>query len=295
MGANVWIGTRGHEQWIKAPAPRTAFQPVGWSSTTQGRNGRVTGRRSRGTHMEYDLNWPTVPADTARKITDMYYGLQGDGLIHWLDPMVTNALPAHWSFPGLGVSDGPILAGRLRPVAVATAANTKGLPSVSARYSLASGASAPSEGCYIPIPPGYAAHIGIHSAGAASSASVVFAQPRAGEVITGEASVLPAIAATSSTRFNTVIAHSGSMTGITLHVQPGATVASTTLPGSGDIAGMMVEILPVGQSPVGQGFVMGEGNSGCRMFEAPTLVALHAAKSRTPRKSVAVALTEVGP
>lgn len=472
MGKNVWIGTRGAEQWIKAPAPRAAFQPVGWSSTTQGRNGRTTGKRSRVTHMEYELNWPTVPTDVARKIVDMYYGLAGDGLIHWLDPMMKNALPAHWSFPGLSCTDGPVLSGNIRPVAVPTAANEKGLPSVSARFA---GASPASPHCYIPIPPGHAAHIGVHSAGAAAATSVVTAQRYNGEQTVGAAVPLPAIAASDATRFTNVIARTDDITGIgiaihpfqavearrnynvnprmlssvvgwgvavatqtataagtqidfptgrsanqvffnqsgvpvagtvaggqvwsgsieitvpagfpavtlawstraytggtshsagstTVTIQPGetVTVASTsatfaagsngvrnwlssgataiptgarlivknallekapaagpyfdgsfgagytwtgtannspsiqtvTLPYSGDLAGLMVEVLPIGLSPEGQGFLRGEGNSGCRMFDPPTEIALHAAEGRLPRKSVAATLTEVGP
>lgn len=290
MGKHVWIGTRGHEQWFKAPAPRAAFQPVGWSATTQGRNGRVTGRRSRVTHMEYELSWPVATTEQARAVGDWFYGLKGDGLIRWLDPMIKNVLPVHWSFPGLACTDGAPLGFALRPTAVATAANSKNLPSVSARFTAASGPSG--VGVYIPIPPGHAAHIGVHSAGAAVTNSIVYAQPYAGEVATGTPSRLPAIAATDATRFTTVIPQAGVMTGIELIIRPGHTVAGTALPTSGDIAGMMVEVLPAGQSPEGLGFIRGGGNSGCRMFEPPTEVAVSAYYDRM---SVAAKLIEVGP
>lgn len=290
MGKHVWIGTRGHEEWLKAPAPRAAFQPVGWSATTQGRNGRVTGRRSRVTHMEYDLNWPVATTEQARTVGNWFYGLHGDGLIHWLDPMLKNVLPAHWSFPGLACTDGPPLGFALRPAAVATAANSKGLPTVSARFTTAGGP--PSRGVYIPIPPGHAAHIGVHSAGAAATNSIVYAQPYAGEAATGTPSRLPAIAATDPKRFSTVIPRSGAMTGIELIIRPGHTVAGTALPTTGDLAGLMVEVHPVGQSPAGQGFIRGGGSSGCRIFEPPTEVAV---SSHYDRMSVAAKLTEVGP
>lgn len=294
MGKSIWIGTRGHEEWFKAPAPRASFQPVGWSAITQGRNGRITGRRSRVTHMEYDLSWPVATAEQARKVGDWFYGLKSDGLVHWLDPMSKNALPAHWSFPGLGVTDGPPLGSGLRPTAVTTATNAKNLPAVSARYT--SAMSPTGRGVYIPIPPGHAAHVGVHSAGAAVTRSIVYAQPYAGESALGlggtAAIALPAIAAADSTRFTTVIPRTGTMTGIELVVRPGATVAGNTLPASGDLAGLMVEILPTGQAPQGSGFIRGGGNSGCRIFEPPTQVVNSAYYDRM---SVAAKLIEVGP
>lgn len=290
MGASVWIGVRGAEQWFKAPAPRTAFQPVGWSATTQGRNGRATGRRSRATHMEYELNWNTLPTDEARKVGDWFYGLDGDGLIHWLDPMLKNVLPAHWSMPGMGATDGPPIYGKVRPTAVETAANSKGLPAVSGVYTAASGYTPPR--CYIPIPPGYAAHIGVHSGGSSAANSIVIAVPQAGSANTNSPVLLPAIAASSSTRFNTVIPRSGSMTGIDLRLAPGETIGGTALPATGTLAGIMVEVLPVGTSPKGSGFIRGGGNSGCRMFEPPVEVPISAYFGRM---SISANLTEVGP
>lgn len=289
MGKHVWIGTRGHEQWFKAPAPRAAFQPVGWSATTQGRNGRITGRRSRVTHMEYDLSWPVATTDQGRAVGDWFYGLKGDGLIHWLDPMIKNVLPAHWSFPALGCTDGAPLAGLIRPTAVPTDINSKNLPSVSARFTIQ---NAGVTGVYIPIPPGHAAHIGVHSANTADADSVVYAQPFAGEAVTGAPYRIPAIGASDTTRFSTIIPRSGAMTGIELRIQPSAFVDGVSLPSVGDLAGLMVEVLPVGQSPQGTGFIRGGGNSGCRMFDPPTEVAI---SSHYDRMSVAAKLIEVGP
>ncbi|WP_406245802.1 hypothetical protein ACI7YT_12230 [Microbacterium sp. M] len=290
MGSNVWMGVRGAEQWIKAPAPRTPFQAVGWSETTQGRNGRTTGRRSRVTHMEYELSWPTVPTEIARKLTDMYYGVDGDGLIYWLDPMLKNVLPAHWSFPGLGCTDGPPIYGKIRPEAVATTANAKGLPHVSAKFTAISGYTPPR--CYIPIPPGHAAHIGVHQGTAGATDSIVIAIPQSASGNTGTISRLPGIAPSSSTRFTTVIPRSGSMTGIDIRLAPGETIGGVTLPSTGTIAGIMVEVLPIGQSPVGQGFIRGGGNSGCQMFDPPTETPISAYRNRM---SVSAKLTEVGP
>ncbi|MBT2484853.1 MULTISPECIES: hypothetical protein [unclassified Microbacterium] len=292
MGSTVWMGLRGSEQWIKAPAPRTAFQPVGWSATTQDRNGRTSGRRSRATHMEYDLSWNTVPTETARLLSDMYYGVDStnvDELVHWLDPMIKNALPAHWSFPGLSVTDGPIIGALQRPTGVVTAANAKKLPKVSALFTT-TGGQAPV--CYVPVPPGFAAHVGIHSASAAAERSIVSLQTFNGHTALAPSQALPAIAASDPTRFTTVIPQAGNMTGIGIRVQPGLNVGGTLLPSSGTIAGMMVEVLPIGQSPVGAGFIRGGGNSGCRMFDPPTEVPISAYFGRM---SVSARLVEVGP
>lgn len=292
MRNQVYMGLRGSEEWIKAPAPGVASQPVGWSSKTQGRNGRATVRRSRGTHMEYELNWRIVSSETARKLSDMFYGVQATGddeLVHWLDPLVKNALPAIWSFPGLTVTDGPIIGSLQRPVAVATAANAKKLPKVSAQFT-ANGVLGPV--CYIPVPPGYAAHIGIHSGNAAAARSIVSYQTFNGSAALGAVTALPAIAATDATRFTTVVPQAGAMTGIGLRITPSLTVGGTPLPNSGIIAGMMVEVLPIGQSPAGTGFIRGGGNSGCRMPEHPTEVILSAARDQM---STSVSLVEVGP
>lgn len=294
MGSMVWMGVRGAERWFRAPAPRTSFQPTGWSAMSQGRNGRAVGRRSRATHMEYDLAWNSVSTDDARVLTDMFYGVDAtnlDELIHWLDPMVKkNVLPVHWSFPGLSVTDGPIIGSVQRPTAVVTAANSKNLPKVSARFT---GNGIPGPMCYIPIPPGYAAHVGVHYATAAAANSVVVAHSLNGSISAGpSAIILPGIGPSDATRFTTVIPRTGNMTGIGLRIQPGTSVNGTVLPNDGAIAGMMVEVLPVGQSPVGQGWVSGEGNSGCRMFEPPTKTPISAYRDRV---SVGARLIEVGP
>ncbi|MFT4258045.1 hypothetical protein [Microbacterium sp.] len=291
MAKNVWIGVRGAEQWFKAPAPRAAFQPVGWSATTQGRNGRVTGRASRVTHMEYDLSWPTISASEGRKVNDWFYGVAGSGLIHWLDPMLENVLPAHWSMPGLGCTDGPVLYGLTRPTAVSTATNTKNLPATSAVYTLGAGV-APQ--CYIPIPPDYTAHIGVHGGTTSTGNSIVVARPMNGETAIGSSTVLPWISTSSTTRFTTTFPRTGAMTGLSIRIAPGETFGTVTTPNSGTIAGIMVEVLPDGQSPSGTGFIRGGGNSGCRMFEPATEVALHAVEGRE-RMSVAAKLIEVGP
>lgn len=288
MARAVWMGVRGAEQWIKAPAPQVAAQPVGWSSQTLGRNGRTTGRRSRTTHMEYELNWPIVSSETVRKLSDMYYGVDGDGLVYWLDPMLKNHLPAHWSFPGLGCTDGAPIYGKIRPQAVATASNSKGLPKVSARFTAISNYAAPR--CYIPIPPGYAAHIGVHQGDAATADSIVVAHSAGTATVTR----LPGISPSSSTRFNTVITRSTSsaITGVEIRLAPGETIGGVTLPSTGVIAGIMVEILPIGQSPVGQGFIRGGGHSGCQMFEPPTEVILSVPRDQM---TAAAKLVEVGP
>lgn len=288
MGRNVWIGTRGAERWFRAPAPRASFQPVGWSQVTQGRNGRATGRVSRATHMVYELNWNTLPIAEARKVNDWYYGVDGEGLVHWLDPSLKNALPAHWSMPGMGATDGPPIYGHVRPTAVATAANAKGLPVTSGLYTAVSSYTAPR--CYIPIPPGYAAHIGVHQGDAAAADSIVVAQSAGTSTVTR----LPGIAPSSSVLYNTVITRSTSsaITGVEIRLAPGQSIGGTTLPSTGVLAGIMVEVLPIGTSPQGSGFVRGAGNSGCRMFEPATEVLI---STEHDRMSTAATLVEVGP
>jgi hypothetical protein len=288
MAANVWMGTRGSERWLKAPAPSGAFQATGWSALNQQRNGRVNGRTSRSTHMVYNLSWPTADRDTARQLSDMYYGVHGDGLIHWIDPTIDNQLPAHWSYPGLGCVDGPVIYGTSRPASAVTAANPHELPARSAVFTRPFAGYVPPS-MYLPIPPGYAAHIGVHGV---ASAGALIARPMNDTTPVGAAAIIPTLAASSATRFSTVVTQTGSVTGIELRLALGETVGSTTLPTSATIAGMMVEVLPVGQTPRSGGYRRGEGNSGCRMFDPPVEAPI---SSIYDMVSVSAVLTEVGP
>jgi hypothetical protein len=287
MGSNVYIGVRGAERWLKCPAPRTAFQPVGWSSTLQQRNGRMSGRHSRATHMEYELSWPTVSVDEGRAIGDMYYGVGGPGLIHWLDPMLENVAPAHWSFPALGATDGPVIYGGSRPTAAATAANVNGFPSLSAVFRAPDGGNAPY--LYIPVPPGYRAHVGVH--GVANATGVLIARPFAGETPTGTVQIVPTTAVTSTTRFSTIVNPGNGNSGVGIRLALGETINATTLASSATIASIMVQVLPSGATPTGTGYTRGGGNSGCRMFEPPLEVPISAYYKRV---SISAKLTEVG-
>jgi hypothetical protein len=99
--ATMWMGTRDFADWVPACSINADFSSVGWSAKTTYLNGGAYVRRSRGTHKEYELNWPLSPRDDLRKIDDLAKGLWGDGLIYFLDPfaMDKNVLPPHWASP----------------------------------------------------------------------------------------------------------------------------------------------------------------------------------------------------
>lgn len=302
MGSQVWIGTRGAEQWIKAPAPRTAFQAVGWSQTQQGRNGVLTGRNSRSTHMSYELSWPIIDTASARAVEDWFYGVAGDGLIHWIDPTIQNHLPARWSYPGLGCTDGRPLYGTQRPVAVATAANSKGLPARSATYTYDQFVPAADvEEAYIPIPPGYTLYVGVHGGTAAAASSIVTAQRYNGATaINSTPIVLPAIGPTDASYYTTAFTRTGSTTGVGIKINPGRTWGSgetaVTTPISGTIAAIMVKVVPTdtytgGFMPPESGFIRGGGANGCKMFNPPTTAPISSYYDKT---SISALLEEVG-
>lgn len=136
MGGRMWMGKRGRERWVPAPATGMTYGPKRWSSKTSFLSGGAAVRTSIASHLEYELDWNAISRDSARLIEDMNSGIDGTGLTYFLDPMAMdkNVLPAQWAFPALAALDGPVLWGNARPASVPTEANDLGYPSTSAQY-----------------------------------------------------------------------------------------------------------------------------------------------------------------
>lgn len=286
MPKGVYLGRRGAEFWFKGPAPRTSFQATGWNATTQQVNGRISGRKSRVTHMEYDLEWHAASFDEARFLDELYYNTHGDGLIYWIDPTVRNLVPAFWSQPEMGATDGPSLYTAGRPARVATPANTRGYPAFSARYTAS--ANATRRYLYIPVPAGHTAHIGVHGV---ADAGIVVVRGVLGQTVVVPAALVPTTSVTSATRYTKTITRTGAnISGVELYLAPGETIGGVTAPASGTIASICVEVLPTGTLPQGSSFLIGGGHSGCEMFEPPVRTPIN-----VPRQLVSVSthLTEV--
>src|SRR5690606_27594705 len=114
--------------------------------------------------------WNVDERENIYDILDYAYGLYGDGLIYFLDPfaMDRNVLPQQWAVPRLAASDAPSLVRNRRPTLVATAPNNNRYPTQSAVYTV--GLDDSFESLWIPIPPGYSLHFGVHGSRSGSAA-----------------------------------------------------------------------------------------------------------------------------
>lgn len=269
----MWMGVRGHEQWVPAPSIGGDWSSVGWSKSVALRNGGTRITTSRATHKEYNMSWAIAPRDSLRSIMDMYSGIYGDELIYFLDPFAAdkNVLPALWGFPALAGTDGVPIIGKKRPSMLTTGANTLGYPVQSAQY-----ASGTSKKLYVPVPPGYTAWVGAHGVVSASGVKVTAIVPGS---TTGPQTTLAVLAVTDENRFNG--SYSGSQySGIELELIAGAT-----------LAGVMVQVLPSSATPATGGYISGQGHSGCRFETSPSQTAYSAGIDRV---GMTAKLIEVG-
>lgn len=258
MSGQMWMGTRGYERWVKAPLTGNLdFSRSGWQAQSNYLNGGASVRSSFASHKEYAMSWRGTRHEL-RLIDDLSTGMFGTGLIYFIDPVAAdkNVLPLQWSFPALAALDGPILAGNARPSTVPTPANALGYPATSVQY----GATTSSKSLYVPIPPGYTAWFGYAGTGANGPIRLTPILPgnTAGTVV-----IPTMLSVTGPTRMNTQI--------------PGGTNIGVVIDWNGanaaPVAGMMMQILPNGTTPVGAGatFHSGQGHSGCKFASKPSM------------------------
>jgi len=286
--AGMWMGPRGHETWVPAPAAGGGlFTPVGYSTKTQYLNGGAGGHNSLSTHMEYNFVWNLKSRSTMRPVTDMFQGVRGPGLIYFVDPMAAdqNVLPQSWAFPAQACYDAVPLAGTVRPQNVATLSNTLNYPAESARYEVVDGT--PVTKVYVPIPPGFIAWVGVH--GQSNGAQMTVTTIGAGNV-TGDTRALAMLSVTDDLRFSDSFTGQGielswvKDSSTTEPVYPSQTTypSGTSYPSDGisdymTISGLMVQILPVGVTPERGDFISGQGHSGCKFDGAPAVTPYSAA------------------
>lgn len=301
---NIWMGPRGREMWVPAPAASPDFSSVGWSAKTQYLNGGAGVRSSYASHKEYVMTFNPTSRDRLRPITDMAAGMLGDGLVYWVDPVAAdkNVLPEHWAFPGQAGLDGPVLVGDGRPeTVVETAASTLGYPAMSAVYKL----DGTSQSIYVPIPPNSTAWVGVH--GATDGWGGVRVRPVLSDNSYGTAVFPEFLSVTDDTRVSESFP-GGTLRGIEVDLAgstlstgpfpaldlypsvfflPGISAPATTVV----LSGMMVQVLPTGVTPAPGGFISGQGNSGCRFEGKPSLTPYSAPMDLV---GMTAKLTEVG-
>ena len=254
MANTMWMGTR--ERMLEVPCPSVGMpsSKTGWSSTINFLNGGSAVRRSTAAAKRYEMTWNSITRDEARTVLDIADRLYGTGEVYWLDPfaMDKNVLPQQWASPMQAIYDGLPLIGLERPVATVTP-GVNGFPVQSAQYTIAAGDKART--IWIPIPQGYAAHIGVF--GTADGGKVI-STATVGATSYAAPYDIELMSVSSIARTNTTVENNGSINGVELKLGGVGTIT---------LSGMIVQVLKIGHEVTPGGFISGQGNSGCQ-FEA---------------------------
>lgn len=284
MAQQMFFGTRGHEQWVKAPATSADFSRKKYATQLSFVNGGAAVFGSRTTHAEYSMSWPVAGRLELRPVFDfaghvydndpLAKFMVADNLIYFLDPMEMelNLAPVNWGNPALSCTDAPSLLADSRPVPVATAANAQAYPTFSAKYTFAA-ASVP-RSFYVPIPAGFKLWAGFH--GSATGTAGVQVTP-----VGGAATKLTPLGLTGQ---RVVDSFTGTGADIQLIGDAGDTLTLTAL---------ILQVLRADVAPDGGGYISGRGHSGCAFADEPVDTAL---STTAPRAEISAAakLVEVG-
>lgn len=271
MAGKVWFGTRAYMQWVPAPAINVSAGKSGWQTSTSFLSGGVNVRRSKTAAKKYSFSWNLATQSDIQPILDYAEGLYGDGYVYYSDPfaMGRNVLPAYWATPYLNYYDGPVRTGGLRPDITNLGTSTNGYPVEAAIYTVTP--TTPSASCFVPIPPGYTAHVGAHGSLLSGSASV-----RITPELTALASGTPTdltLLSTSTTQLTNATFSGNTYQGISVKLYSGST-------GKLQLSGLIVQVLPDGAvSPVGR-FISGQGTSGMDFLSEPVVTQYSAVLDR---------------
>lgn len=261
----MWFGTRAFMQEIANPLVRPQHSRVGWEESIQYLGGRRGISSSADAHQEWFFDWGHISREQVQQITDYADGVYGklgtrpgEVLLYWVNKITAdrNVLPQSWATPALAGYDAVPMAGDDRPVLSANTDQSQGYPVEKATYTLA--AETVLRSLFVPIPPGHVAWVGVH--GDAGAQDRVKVTPFVGA--TAGAVVHPTIlSVATTTRVNTEIEG----TGLELSLDK-------TTPGACPIVGLIVQLLPDGQTPQTGGFISGQGHAGCTFEGRPSLV-----------------------
>lgn len=264
MSECFYIGTRKQLLEIRAPSVNMPSSKQGYFAKTDFLNGGTAIRRSTAAHKNYTMTWNFIERDDARVITDLADGVYGTGPIYIHDPFTNdrNVLPQWWATPAIGLRDGLPLNDGFRGVATATPSNSLGFPTDSITYTVLSGQT---RRVWVPIPPGYTAHVGAY--GVDGTGGKVVATPTVDASTDGTPVDLTLLAVSDNSRFNESF-DSASFNGVELSLGGEGTVTLTAI---------MVQVLETGVTPESGGFISGQGNSGLQFISQPQFVPYSAA------------------
>lgn len=269
--SNVWFGTKGYMQWVPAPAVDIPAGKQGYSANAAFLSGGAYSRRSKAAAKRFTLSWNMRHREDIQPVLDYADGIYGDGYIYYSNPFAIdrNALPAYWASPFINYYDGPLVVDGVRPDIINNNSAVNGYPVESAVYTLTSTSRVPS--IYVPIPPGYTAHVGAH-ADVNSGSAFVRVTPEVSAVSSGTPVNLTLLSRSTTTRTNAMF-EGDSYQGITV------TMGSSSS-GSLVVHGIIVQVLPNGAVPLSGGFVSGQGQSGMSFANHPSVSEYSAALDR---------------
>lgn len=267
MAGVVWFGTRDYMQWIPAPAVNVQAGKQGFATTTQFVTGGAAVRRSTTAAKKFSMSWNLARRGDIQPVLDFADGHYGPGPFYYSNPFAQdrNVLPSYWATPFVNGIDGPVRVGGVRPTLTSEAV-TNGYPLQSANYTLTATSTVPS--IFIPVPPGYVAHVGAH-----------------GQVMSGTSNVtIREFVGTTGGAVNnlTLLPKTGALTNYTtpevttgIELSFKATNASVLR-----LHGLIVQVLPVGSVGPSGAFVSGQGQSGMAFASSPVVSEYNAVLDR---------------
>lgn len=276
----VWFGTKAFMQWVPAPAVNVRAGKAGYQSQVNFTNGGSWVRRSKTSAKTFGFSWNMKHRSEIQPILDYADGVYGNGYIYYSNPfaMDRNALPAYWATPFMNYYDGPVIVDGVRPTLMNNGSSTNGYPVESALYALTSTSNVPS--VFIPIPPGYTAHVGAHGSLASGSATVRVI-PELSAVASGTPVDLTLLSTSTTTLTNATFS-GNTYIGITITMRSASA-------GSLILDGLIVQVLPDGAVPPSGAFISGQGQSGMSFISQPSVSEYNAALDRV---GVSVELVE---
>ena len=255
----MWFGNRNRMQWVNCPVVGAAYAADGRSISAGFLSGGRHHRQTFTAAKRFSLTWSGASSDDVRAITDYVDGVYGPGNIYWADPftMRKNVAPQSLATPALAGYDATPLVYEYEPQVVATSANPNGYPFQSAVYTLAGTETV--QRYYFPIPPGHTAWVGVH--GSATGTAAITVEETIGTL--GGATAQPALLTVGdATRVNHSVDYAeGAVDGIEVYLDGAGTIT---------LSGIIVQILPTGETPETGGFISGQGHSGCSFDGYPT-------------------------
>lgn len=255
----LYFGTPGNMRWLPAPKQGILRTPNRFISETEYLNGSSSLYQSYTGSMRYEMDFGFQHPEDIQHLIICDQGAYG-GEVFFLDPFAakTNVLPSYWASPWLSAVGAPNLQGvdSWNALMVGdTPANTLGYPLLMGRFGehlptqTWDEANAPE--LWIPVPDGFTFHMGVHGVNVTPDMFVTVAPD--GDTPDD----LTMMAVTDSALTNYTYTPTGG-NGVTIALTGDSDAAI-------DIAGMVAQVLPTGQSaPTGR-FIPGTGHSGCRI------------------------------